>query len=503
MVLEDGSSPDASFRIESSEGEAPNSFQAFIAANAGDFTSYADLMHDYREGMGAFRGLFSNLEADMAKQVHANRAHQRLMVGAMRDTKQRLFNGASGGGFLYKSAINANDLNIGGVASFATPKSLIVREQLQAMIDTFAGIVNPQIESINETTSRLLAALDAHLSSGYKAVVDTSEYLDSLKDGNEKALIAPFFRDFITEDDKEKKQGRTGYFGSPREVLQANTGELNNDVFQRYWESMEQGKSPDVYEWAVFIAKVAMYSRDESRVTGPNAEDVRHAIARVPIGQWPRMLREGYSAFARQDVANLFRNIRDRMVELFPQVSQKSYEAPEKDVDPEEGKRRRNGDGTVVYSSSSAPAAEAPVGLEDARKTYSLGVIQRNPDSNQSRTQFIRVEPENLDEMIRELASAGKTPQMQEDFAAIIRALVENPDIPGSKKLVGKHLSIDRVNVPWRRFDPRAIRGLRLTDRNTAQYRITYIVNEREGILVFRHFVPHNVFDNLKPKDFN
>jgi hypothetical protein len=479
-----------------------NSFSAFIEGNAQDFDGYAAVSRTYRQAQVQWRENFLRLSSGIAEGLRRSGKTTKHINQAIRQLEYNIFEGSNhqvnGGADVVRSASNR-----------ATPGDRSVLHTTIGNVDDFANRygeeVNPLRRELTDRSAVLEERFTSHLTSGYQALVDAHDFFRDLKDGPEKETVSAFFRDHAEADRQERKKAKPGKYSPVREHWQGRAEEFNPTIFERFWSQYEKSAgASSAFEWARFGVMMAMAQRNEGVISEPSVMDVRRAVGRVPYEMWPKMLKEAYAAFYKTDAANLVAALRDRIAELFPHAIDRGVILPDVGEYLQE-RRKRLPEESVVTAEETILArdiSQGEIGAEHEARTYGLGVVKHSGENGHPLVIQI-VEPERLDEAIEELASSARTPQMKEDFKELIRAILKDPERPGAKNLVGRFFRSNGSKIPWKRFDPRAFKDIRLRDPESSRYRIIYIVSDSavRPLVGIREIMHHNELDHLGRHD--
>lgn len=476
-----GEDPSVASTADRGIQEAPrplNSFEAFIGSNADIFSAYGSSVRALRDLEKEWKPAFARLFDRTAEQIRfgSPRIKSHALDAMRRQAADYIFNGVR-------------------------PENPLV---WPSSIDEFGAsyglVAGPVANNANALLTEVSERLGLFLTSRYGSVVDMSQYLAELKDGQENDLISPYFRTLVKIDNDRRRKGEKGSFSPVKEHWQALVKtRYIPEVFQRFWEratAQTEASSSRLVKWVVFGASIGASMRDESRVITPSSRDIMLAISRMSFETWPPELQEAYIKFGSDDIAKLFEGektgIRVLLQHHFPpQADVQIAIANGNGVSNGDKKRHNGGDA----DHPEIPEPSQPIEPEATRK-LNLAILKRSGLPGRQAYNLAEISLEQEEEEIRRLAEAGVTPGMKEDLLEILRRMMD-PDVihgPGAVKLKHLVVRIDRGEFFLRRFDPRAISDLTFRDAETARSRIIFAMRDNT-VMIEGIYPTHDAFD--------
>ena len=373
--------------------------------------------------------------------------------------------------------------------------------------------MGPMLFEIETVKAGLETDFSEYCLSNYQALVDMLEFLSNPAFAQQREVVRAFLRDFIAEDTDIRRSGKPGQTSKIREEWQGKAREsFEPVVFERFWIDITTSQvKTDVIEWMVFAARGAKSRTDEAGISTPTPDEIKATIARVAFEFWPESLRKKYSEFVLKDIAGLVEGIRTKMQQLFPKGQEKQvYLGKTVDEIAEEEVTNTTTESDTDSSSATSSDNDSQGAVETNKKIYRLAIIDRYQNELSPRNSnwvptgpmgYERFEKGDEEEQaIARLSKNATSPQMREDFAEVIRLLLEDPYRVGTKKMVDRSVGSGSRRAYWRRLDPGVIREMTPRDPETRRFRVIYIVfgGNIVGISTIIH---HNNFDKLGIND--
>ncbi|EKD86487.1 MAG: hypothetical protein ACD_37C00274G0002 [uncultured bacterium] len=476
-----GEDPSVASTADRGIQEAPrplNSFKAFIGSNADIFSAYGSSVRELRDLEKEWKPTFAQLFDRTAEQIRFRypRAKSNTLDVMRRQAADYIFNGVK-------------------------PENPLV---WPSSIDEFGAsyglVAGPVANNANALLTEVSERLGLFLTSRYGSVVDMSQYLAELKEGQENDLISPYFRTLVKMDNDRRRRGDKGSFSPIKEHWQASIkSRYIPEVFQRFWEratAQTEASSSRLVKWVIFGASIGASMRDESRVITPSSGDIMLAISRMSFETWPPELQEAYVKFGSDDIAKLFEGertgIRVLLQHHFPPQADVQLATSNGNGVSNGDKKRHNG-GDADHSEIPEPSQHIE---PEATRKLNLAILKRSGLPGRQAYHLAETSPELEEEEIRRLAEAGVTPGMRADLQEVLRKMMDPDVVHGSGAVKLKHLiiRIDGAEYFLRRLDPRAISGLTFRDAETARSRIIFALRG-DTVMVEGIYPTHDAFD--------